>query len=473
MRKAITLFAACAAFASAGLVAQEAAEGEYDPFAAEDELFADFGVVDASSPEAAPTAPSSNKADESFLWKGDFSGSASMVARWGDAEGMDLWAADSSTLSMGASAKIGFDAWPSADFRVSGSFKLAYPFETRFEAAKVGNVNTPVTANVPSLKVFELFSDFNWDNRLFFRFGKQRIKWGEGYFFSPADVLSLTKIDPTDPEAEREGPLALTLHYPIVFIGDLWFHAAALEGELAFDKIALALRTEWVLGTAEIGIGAFYRGDMAPRGYVTANWGVGDFTLLGEGVLLYGSDKLRVSSVAPSMSNNPLGVEIAKVDSEFSFQGTLGFLWNDSESKLTAAAQYLYQSDGNADGALLDKALKVFGIQQSGATSPYASMEKLSPRDVTMWGQHYAALMLSASELFGTKLSASIIAYANLADLSGWIIPRLSYKLFDRATVSLSANYTFGDDGDEFALLAQNKNPLSVSLGFSLGSGSF
>ncbi len=58
------------------------------------------------------------------------------------------------------------------------------------------------------LKLRELFSDFNYENRVFFRAGETKRAVGSGLFFSPADVISAGRIDPQDPPIRNwKGPL--------------------------------------------------------------------------------------------------------------------------------------------------------------------------------------------------------------------------------------------------------------------------
>ena len=65
-----------------------------------------------------------------------------------------------------------------------------------------------------SLALSELFADFDVDNRVFVRAGKQTVNWGVGTFFSPANLINLDEIDPEDPHCrtlrtgQRQGATA-------------------------------------------------------------------------------------------------------------------------------------------------------------------------------------------------------------------------------------------------------------------------
>jgi hypothetical protein len=59
-----------------------------------------------------------------------------------------------------------------------------------------------------SFTVNELYADLNFEDLLFLRLGKQRLKWGAGYVFNPSDPVNPPK-DPTAARAVREGVNAL------------------------------------------------------------------------------------------------------------------------------------------------------------------------------------------------------------------------------------------------------------------------
>src|SRR5690606_37537514 len=113
-------------------------------------------------------------------------------------DGQELW----SGLSLTAGGSLYVDARPRRDFRAFAKLKGS-------GAWREGAGDADVTA-----ALHELFVDVDHKDRAFFRIGKQTVTWGVGYFFSPADVINVGRINPEDPEAEREGPVAVRLHVP-------------------------------------------------------------------------------------------------------------------------------------------------------------------------------------------------------------------------------------------------------------------
>lgn len=86
-------------------------------------------------------------------------------------EPIDTW-----RTSLGGNLYL--DARPDPDFRVFGKMDLNYA------------VSEDKSEDPLNLSLQELFVDFNYDNQVFFRAGKQNVKWGVGYFFSPAEICS-------------------------------------------------------------------------------------------------------------------------------------------------------------------------------------------------------------------------------------------------------------------------------------------
>ena len=94
-------------------------------------------------------------------------------------------------------------------------------------------------------------------------------------------------------------------------------------------------------------------------------------------------------------------------------------------------------------------------------------------------GRHYAGLSVSKTELWTEDLSVSLLAIANLSDLSGMVAPTVSYELFERMTLRAGATFYWatdllwgaGDDG-EYVVVAGGP-AVTLSLGASLGGGRF
>jgi hypothetical protein len=463
-----------------------------DPFSFsfdEDELFGGEEMITVTETADAPDPLADIETTETLAIGGSFSGSLDSDWQWNDPWSNPPLAGlpgslepDSYDLSPALTASLFFDARPTDTTRFYGSAKSTWPFEetksflTEAEykddidpftlPAEPGVATKSAATNELNIQIFELFSDFNWDDKVFFRFGKQTITWGVGYFFSPADVLNIQAIDPEDPTEQREGPVSIRAHYPIPGSqNNLWAYAVFDDPDMKPEDTALAAKAEFVLGPWELGVGGWYRYDSPLRGMLTASGSIGQVSLFGEASLSRGSDRQWVEEIIaiPSVS-----VSFREDDSSLFFKGSAGFMYANDDLKLSLTGQYMYDAEGYANDdreKLIDDAHTVLdALGETGST--------LFKGLIINSGRHYAAFSLGRTELFTEDLSLNVFVMANLSDFSGFARPGLTYQLFDGASLGLSTLFVFGPEDSEYIVL--NDGPaVGITVSSTLGSGRF
>ena len=321
------------------------------------------------------------------------------------------------------------DARPKEDFRVYFSVKANWPFAstTTSTASSATGLSSSSSGYV---KVFELFSDFNLNDAVFFRFGKQSVKWGVGYFFSPADLISLASIDVTDPTAQREGPIALRVNAPIPGRQDNVWAYAIVPSEIAPsslkpEDIGFAGKYELVVGGWEIGAGGIYQKSIDPRLMLTASGSIYTVGLFGE----------AVTAIDPDADD---------ASDRVRFSGTAGFNYTNSDLYLTLVGQYYFNGESKVESRT-----------------------------------QYAALSLSDSHVFSDKVTAGILVVSNVSDLSFMVQPTISWVCLDYTTLSFSPVFTFATDelwgkGKTAEYVALTGGPaMTLSVKIVLGSGNF
>ena len=401
---------------------------------------------------------------------GSFYGSLSAAATWTDpwSGGSDLFNADSTALNTSLKSTLFFDARPTEDFRVYGSAKTAWPFATTKTFLTGATTNDSITT--PNISLFELFADYSLNDKIFFRFGKSTVKWGVGYFWSPADVINLEPINLLDATAQREGPVNFRVHIPVLGTqNNFYLYTILDESNVDFSTTALAAKAEVLLGTYELGLGAYYRSDTAERAMLTLTGPLGNFDVFGEAMLSRGSAKTFVTSVSAS----PPYVSTSGVTANrqnLYFSASTGFMYSSQKDNLTVIGQYYYNGEGYSDTNrkdLIADAKAAMATNSSMASIYTGALAGLAYGS----GMHYAALNLSKSELFFKDMSASVLVIANLSDFSGIVKPSLSWAVVDHFSLTLSPTFVFGPADGEYAFLAGG-NPVSLSLGGTV-SGSF
>lgn len=403
---------------------------------------------------------------------GVFSGTLGAGATWNDPwKSFSPLSPDSTELDVSLKSTLFFDARPAEDFRVYGSAKAAWPFVNAAAVSAPGGGS--VVLSVPTVKVFELFSDFSYNDRLYFRFGKSTVKWGVGYFWSPADVVNLQPIDILDPTAQREGPVNFRVQVPVPNTqNNVYAYAIIDEGSPSFETTALAARAEFLAGNWEIGCGAYYRHDTAERVMATVTGPVGNFDIFGEAMLSRGSAKTFVTGIQPVP---PYAISLSGRQDhrgEFYFSASAGFVLASPRDYFTAVGQYFFNGEGYGRAKreeLVSDAMAAIAGLGSGAEA--AMMRQALAGLVYGSGMHYAAVSLAKDKFPTEKTSLSLVAIANLSDGSGFIRPSIAWEPIDRLKVSLSPTFFFGSAASEYYLLAGG-SAASVSLSASLG-GSF
>jgi len=419
-----------------------------------DDLFGDDVFVELEEDEA--TVPPEEALLRQDGWDVGGTYRFSATARRTFMEGIDPL--DSFGTSLGG--QVYLDARPDPNFRVFG--KLGLDYAVTKQRGADGILQDPL-----KVSLHELFSDFNHDNKVFFRAGKQNVRWGVGYFFSPADVISVGRLDPLDPGVEREGPVALKVHYPK---GSTNYYLYSLfDGVNSLDKVALAPKMEFVLGGTEIGLGGFFQKGKVPRAMFTVSSSLGNVAIFGEAVASKGSDKRFVDEL-------PVNYPISREDELF-LHATLGARYskNDPDGlfNVTGAAQYYFNGEGYKEQEHIQNFRKYYAfLLAASEANEWAKQElaKINLGDMSSTGRHYLAAMVAWSNLLKTKLSASAFLNANLSDGSGMVTTTLSLPSLGRISPSLGVSFNYGDVATEFGGVGKNT---TVSVAVTLGSGSF
>jgi hypothetical protein len=476
--KAVALGAALLFVLGVSSVTAQSQGSDSDINADESSLFGGDEVVEspAQGPKQSTDPLASTVKTAQTRVGGSFSGSLTPSLVWNDIwDGSSpLLAPETRSLASTLASTIFFDARPKEDFRVYGSFKVAWPFSSTNTV--LTSPTSAASITTPNIKVFELFADYSYNDMIFFRFGKSTVKWGVGYFWSPADVINLESINVLDATAQREGPINFRVHIPVLGTqNNFYFYTILDKDSVAFETTALAARAEFLLGTYELGIGAYYRYDTAERAMATVTGPLGDFDVFGEAMVSRGSANTFVESIGTSSPYTITTSTTSGHRDQYYFSASAGALYSSPKDYVTAIAQYYYNGEGYSDATrstlISDAKTALASATIGGNTASVAKLSAALAGLVYGSGQHYAAMSFSKNRLIGKYISASVIAVANLSDGSGFVKPAISWVPLDYLTLSLSPLFVFGPADGEYAFLAGG-DKVSLSLGITV-SGSF
>jgi hypothetical protein len=479
----IALVLAFAALVLAPLAAQEAAAA--DPAAAateasEEDIFGAEESVATTTAETQNAAPRDELLKSAVPWiTGSFTGRVGLSWDWTDVWGsaFDLLNPTRYGLSQSSTAvKLGFVARPDKDINVTGQIRTSYPF---VQQITVGSGPTAVTYTVSDLQVWSLYSKFNWNDALYFSFGKQPVRWGTGFFFSPADdIFAQSEVDISDPTAEREGPLALRVHFPIPrTMHNLYAYAVLPRSnsltELAAMKpedIAVAAKAELFFGNTEAALAGYYQRNQRPRAVLMATTGNGSFNFFGEGLVAFPSPASEAFIQDGAVTWGGIfssDYTVADRKAQTLVQATGGVSYSNQDWNFTAVGQYLYNGGGYSSlslGDILQAAIDRAVSQPAG--EPTLGMASLAGTlgGLGKIGQHYGVLYLGWTELWDSKWDLSVLAIENFSDWSGYVKPIVSFTFLNYVKLSAAASFSWGPGGSEFA------DPAGLVAAMSTGS---
>lgn len=337
-----------------------------------------------------------------------------------------------------------------ADVSVSAYANLRASEYTRFYASgkynyKVSSSSTASTAD--GLALDEIFIDTAINRKYFFRLGKQRVSWGVGYWFKPADVLSLAQIDPDNPTASREGPFAFKADMPFGLNHATLYAVPPPDGSLG--KFSIAERTDIVSGIFELSFAGFARTDMGarPRLMFMFTGSIGLVDVYGENVALWGSDRNYVRE------KDGGGYELYRVENQLLFQSTLGlkYSWQNSDG-LSASfhVQGYYNGTGYEDSSIL---------QTTAARNLVKASSAYTSNDLAQAGMYYLGASVSFGARFGegkklTNTSLGSTALFNFSDGSMRFKPSWSLTVGSGGSalnLAVSALTSLGKPDSEYA----------------------
>lgn len=374
-------------------------------------------------------------------------------------------------------ANLFFDARPVQDLKLYGKFLFEFPFEKNLNGkisvpkslVPPNGVDIPVSVNgSPNFKIWEMYTDFSTKDIAFFRFGKHTVKWGTGYFYSPADVINISRIDPQKPTADREGPVSLRTHIVIPKTQyNIWLYLLPDTETFKPQYTVGAAKAEFVFGDWELGVGGWYRYEKAPRFITTLSGSIaGKVAVFAEGVFAWGSDytyyKNDTMLTPYTVKNKPF------------FQATLGGSYSNADSHTMIAFQYYYNGFGYANTKAADRIIDsavALADPRNHFTPEEAKNILEKSREVAAMGnrgQHYIAFTVSQNKIGTEDLTANLFQQFAITELEGLTTLSLNWRIFKFVQMSTGPIFSY-----PLSSSSHSKGSIGYNLSFKLGGGKF
>ena len=455
-----------------------------------DDLFSDTTALDVPESKTVDNPMNAITPANKFQWAGDFSGTGGSQLRYADQLGKIGNLSDpDENLLLSLKARLWFDARPEDHFRVFGKIVTEYPFEKETVSAVSQDESTKTvsttTTSVPNVKVFELFSDFDWKEKAFFRFGKQNTGWGVSRFYQIGDPLSVGVKDPTDPEADLEGPIALKATIPFG-LNSIVLISAVKNSYLPQDTNDASIRDlgygvkadfyikvpeNKTIGNGQFTVGAYGQRRLAPKLVASYSTNIQKIQVFTDQLVLFGLDSYRLSKNDVTYGAAPASVTVRDTEKPWRkpfYSATLGTMYVDNVNHYTVYAEYLFNGAGSKNKNEYKELVKRYGVEHSPVASALGIPQTLCASDLGgYYGMHNTAMSVSFTDLFkNDDLGFSVTWLQNWVDLSGMVKPAITWEAIKHVTLECGATLSYGENNTEWVLKTSTADGAARTVGY-------
>jgi hypothetical protein len=297
----------------------------------------------------------------------------------------------------------------------------------------------------------ELFVDVNIARKVYFRFGKQNLKWGRGYFWNPTDVISEDRKDFNDLDARLEGVYGLKMHVPFGTQVNIYSFLNASSANKTKD-FAVAGKIEILLPhNIEMAVSAWTKdGYRAVYGLDFATYKLG-MDWRGEISVSHGDNRHRLTQQNGEFIDT-------QVTDEWVPRLCLGFTRvfdaGNYTDRISLTGEFYYNHGGYERDMLKDPMLRGLFLQ-GGYFEP------------NNYGKYYAALFSSYSKFLLSDMTLNLNAIGNVSD-SSWILSSgVAYQLANNAALNFNITGYLGAKNREYTFAGNAiSTEVSVNLSF-------
>jgi hypothetical protein len=311
---------------------------------------------------------------------------------------------------------------------------------------------TVISKEYLQLTIKEFFVDANWKNKVYFRTGKQYLKWGQGYFWNPTDFINLSRKDFFNINAIQEGVFGVKVSIPSGVKQNGYFFAN-MNNAQKFSDAALAGKYEFLIGNTEMSVSAVVQKSQIPSyGFdITGRIGHLDY---------HGEIGFKDVARSPILDYNTL-LPLARFG-EYSPQACLGvtkyFTVGDIKDKVMVNAEFFYNQAGY-DQNMIERI----------ATEPNATLREnarefyLGNYQAYTNSKYYLAIFGSVQKFIVPEMTLNVNSIINLIDKSAVLTAGVSYiPALTDLSVNFSVNGFLGAPNTEATF---SGNRWSLSLG--------
>ncbi len=322
-------------------------------------------------------------------------------------------------------------------------------------------------SRVTEYNLREMFFDFNFARRVYFRTGKQVLQWGRCYLWNPTDLINVEKKQFIRKIGYREGAYGLKFHMP--FGAERNIYGFLDTGNaLSPDDLGGALKYEFLTGRTEMAFSCWAKNNFnTVYGYDFSSR-LCDVDILGELAASKGDNTLRMVE-----ENGALYVR--RNDEDFAPKASVnlskGFRLGNFNDRLTVSTEFYYDRLGYNEN-----------IFKSGGVYQFASPVSLGNNVFALGGtkrdflllnglynpnylsRYYGALFATVSRFIISDMTLNLNYIRNFTDGSGVISTGVTYTNINDFSAGLLLNSAVGDANGEYTF-----SKIIYDIQFTLG----
>jgi hypothetical protein len=322
----------------------------------------------------------------------------------------------------------------------------------------INNLDNPLepisflTKNYLEINIKEFFVDTNWKNKVYFRTGKQFLKWGQGYFWSPTDFINVARKDFFNMNAVLAGTFGSKITIPSGVKQNVYFFVD-MNNAKKFSDTALAGKYEFLVKNTEMSLSASVQKDRTPFYGFDISGRVWNLDYHGEIGLkdVANYTILDYNTLLPLSRSGELSPQVSLGFTKF-------FTVGDIKDKISLTTEVFYNQAGY-DQNIIERITS----EVNPDTKEAAQVLYLVNYQSFMNSKYYLALFGSVQKFMVPEMTLNINSMMNLVDKSVVLTAGISYvpALTDMA-INFNINGFLGAPNTEATF---SGNCFNMSLG--------
>lgn len=311
----------------------------------------------------------------------------------------------------------------------------------------------------------EFFFDFNWQQKAFFRTGKQVLQWGRCYLWNPADLINVDNEDFIAENNYREGTYGFKSTIPVGTVFN-YYNFIGSNDTKNIDGFSFANKFELLIYTSEIAVSAFVKKSFKPVYAFDFSSAFLKLDFKGEAAFSYGDNNEKIA-----LRNDSLITFFRrdKWTSRAALSLGRSFDWLEQKDKIMVQGEFFYNNGGYPENIFSQNDLYAYefknrtdSILMSQSKPNMTKKEFLFYRGLYQPNQHnryYCAFFTTINKFLISDLTLTGNMLVNLEDHSGIGVVGINYSDINDFSIGLQFIAYGGDENSEMTF---HQNALTV-----------